>query len=558
MSINNNFFKSHPVAITAIVMALSLAPLMAMRDFTPANELRYLSIVDEALAEGLVFTFSNQGEPYADKPPLYFWLMMLLKLVTGHHSMFALSMLSFIPSLVIITVMDKWLVSASGGVSGVSFADRLASSMMLGTSALFLGMSMFLRMDLLMCMFIVLALHTFYRQYTGSGNPVTSAILLPVYIFLALFTKGPVGLLVPPAAILVFLLAEGKIRDAGKYLGFKTWGIIALLCALWFTGVWIEGGRPYLENLLFHQTVDRAVNAFHHKEPFWYYLVTVWYSVAPYSLMLVPAMAMSFFRRPFGTYSSFPYMARSAMRLFSAVSVTTLVMLSAFSSKLAVYLLPVFPFLVYFFPLYMRDRKWGVFYSAAIVIPALAFVAAGAGGAAVLASGRIPELREYGFLHSPAVYAALAVLAAGGIVSAVYAVKDRSWQRPVVSLATSMLVCVLFASAVIPSADSYIGYGDMCRTAESMASGLASQGGASQCRYVTLYVYRPENMDAYLHTDVIDFGQDADGYLDYSDGPHVLMVPTEKVMENERLSRRLSGAECRQSGRYSLYLMPGR
>ena len=70
MSINNNFFKSHPVAITAIVMALSLAPLMAMRDFTPANELRYLSIVDEALAEGLVFTFSNQGEPYADKPPL--------------------------------------------------------------------------------------------------------------------------------------------------------------------------------------------------------------------------------------------------------------------------------------------------------------------------------------------------------------------------------------------------------------------------------------------------------------------------------------------------------
>ena len=61
MSINNNFFKSHPVAITAIVMALSLAPLMAMRDFTPANELRYLSIVDEALAEGHVFTFSNRG-----------------------------------------------------------------------------------------------------------------------------------------------------------------------------------------------------------------------------------------------------------------------------------------------------------------------------------------------------------------------------------------------------------------------------------------------------------------------------------------------------------------
>lgn len=177
-----NLIRSYPAAFAVIIMFITLCPLMMTRDFTPANELRYLSIVDEALENGHIFTFSNQGEPYADKPPLYFWLMMLMKCIFGTHSMFALSMLSFIPAAVIILVMDRWLVRASGGASRVSFQDRLATALMLGTSAFFLGMSVFLRMDLLMCMFIVLALYTFSKWYSGQGNPKIHGILLPVYI----------------------------------------------------------------------------------------------------------------------------------------------------------------------------------------------------------------------------------------------------------------------------------------------------------------------------------------------------------------------------------------
>ena len=62
--------RPHPLFAAFLLLALSLVPLMALRDVTPANELRYLSIADEALAEGRIFTFSNHGEPYSDKPPL--------------------------------------------------------------------------------------------------------------------------------------------------------------------------------------------------------------------------------------------------------------------------------------------------------------------------------------------------------------------------------------------------------------------------------------------------------------------------------------------------------
>ena len=69
------------------IWLIALLPIMLLRDFTPSNELRYLSIVDEALRNGTLFTFSHQGVPYADKPPLFFWLMMIGKLILGGHYM---------------------------------------------------------------------------------------------------------------------------------------------------------------------------------------------------------------------------------------------------------------------------------------------------------------------------------------------------------------------------------------------------------------------------------------------------------------------------------------
>ena len=63
-----------------------LLPLLLMRDYTPSNELRYLNIVDDAIESGNFFTFYDHGEPYADKPPLYFWVMMLLRKIAGSQT----------------------------------------------------------------------------------------------------------------------------------------------------------------------------------------------------------------------------------------------------------------------------------------------------------------------------------------------------------------------------------------------------------------------------------------------------------------------------------------
>ena len=537
--------KSHPVPIVALLMLVAMVPLMLCRDFTPANELRYLSIADEAIREGHIFAFTNQGEAYADKPPLYFWLMMLMKLVFGKHDIFALSLLSFIPALVIIGVMDKWIMTdACRRGRKLDFGDRFASAIMLGTSALFMGASIFLRMDMLMCMFIVLALFTFYKMYMGIGNTKLNSYLLPLYIFLGLFTKGPVGLLLPPLAIFVFLLSEGKISETGKYLGWKTWGIIAGLCAVWFTGVLIDGGSSYLENLLFHQTVDRAVNAFHHKEPFCYYLVVIWYITAPYSLLLIANMTAAFTDWKSRT---------AASGLYAAVVLTALVMMSCFSSKLAIYLLPLFPFLVYLFA--VQSDKYGnrMWVRVMLAIPSLIFVIAGSVGIVSLAvHNKIPDLagilRVYDFILSPLSYAVLAVLTAGGMVSMFMLPKKNGWRKAVTSLAVSMLACVFLASFMLPKANDFIGYSNLC----SQAQQLADDSG-KDCSFVTLYVSRSENMDVFLGKDIISYGRNPDDYLSSDNGNHILMVKASHITEHPQLETRLSEFSYKQVGEYRCY-----
>ena len=70
---------------------IAVLPAIILRDYTPDNELRYLSIADEALRDGHFFAFYNQGMAYADKPPLDLWIVMVGKWVLGNHYMWFLS-----------------------------------------------------------------------------------------------------------------------------------------------------------------------------------------------------------------------------------------------------------------------------------------------------------------------------------------------------------------------------------------------------------------------------------------------------------------------------------
>lgn len=474
-----------------IFCAVCLLPMMAMRDFTPSNELRYLSIADEAIANGHLFAFYNHGIPYADKPPLYFWIVMLCRLLFGHHSCLALSMFSLIPAFAIVGIMDRWVMK------GKSAMNRMSVAGMTLTCVMFLGTMVVLRMDMLMCLFIVLALWTFYRMYTGEGSRRQDSLTLPLWIFLALFTKGPVGLLMPPLAIAVFLAVKRDWKGFRKYLGLKTWGIIAALSAVWLICVWLEGGLEYINNLLFKQTVGRAVNAFTHARPFWFYLVTILWCLAPYTLLLIGSFMASLL----------PVRKAGAKKtsdleiLFLCTIISTVAMLSSFSSKLPIYLVPVLPFCVYLFPTVLDrigERGWmrwsvGIFQILLLCggIATLLFLS---GSVTIPAAACL--LDEYSFAREAPVVNAVILLTLANAMGTWFLIKRKSVNIPALLLSAGLFLAAFSASSVLRDLNPYIGYGSICSRVPEGTD------------VATIFLHRPENIDVYTGRQITDFGDD--------------------------------------------------
>ena len=103
-----DLIRRHPLAAVFAFVTVCVLPMMILRDPSPSNELRYLSIVEEALEHGHFFCFYNQGIPYTDKPPLFFWLLMFFRLFCSATCMWLpILFTALIPSFVTVAIMDR-------------------------------------------------------------------------------------------------------------------------------------------------------------------------------------------------------------------------------------------------------------------------------------------------------------------------------------------------------------------------------------------------------------------------------------------------------------------
>ncbi len=454
---------------------IAVLPIILFRDFTPSNELRYLSIADESLSTGRWWAFTNHGEPYADKPPLYLWCIMLGKIIFGCHYMWFYALFSIIPAFVIAIVMDRWVGS------GLSQGFRVAATLMLFSCGLFAGMVFTLRMDMMMTMFIVLAFYRFRKLELSETPPSLGArLMFGLWVFLAVFSKGPMGILIPLVGTTVWLLLTRRMRLWTRCWGWPVWILLILLCAAWFGAVYSEGGTEYLDNLLVHQTVGRAVNSFHHKRPIWYYLISLTYTLQPWTFVIFGAIVygiMKFRWKDPGT---------STGKFFLTVILSTFVLLSLISSKLQVYMLPAYPFMVYFAIMVCCRHPESGLIALGIMIPTVILAVAGlAAGAALIA---VPELPQYAWLPP-----AIVMLILGTTLTFVWLYVDRRIAWAVSSLSGTVLSLVFWAGLGIDDFNADMGYAAISDEALKVSEHNHLD------KPVTIWkLDRPENIDVYL------------------------------------------------------------
>ena len=515
-----------------LLALIAFLPIMILRDFSVSNELRYLSIADEALLNGDWFTFTNNGVVYADKPPLYLWIVMLGKALFGQHCMWFISLFSLIPALVTMRVMRNWLVKEC------PLPDKgwiLTSQLMLITCGLFLGLNVFARMDTLMTLFIVLALHTFFKMFRGEGNFKTQSFLFGLYTFLAIFTKGPVGILMPLLCPLVFLLYKREARSFFHYWNWRMFLTVVVLCGAWFLCVYLEDrNTDYLQNLLFHQTAGRAVDAFHHKKPFYFYLIQIWPNLAPYSLLLVGVIAAGMLKHR---------LTSDTEHFWNATIWTTFVMLSVVSGKLGVYLAPIVPFFVFLTAAMIRKFPWNGWLAASVAFPAGVMVLA------LPALAGIVFFSGLSYLGQPFFFIAAGIFSLAGVLTLI-ALKQRNLRKALNTIGFSILIGAFVGGFSIPALNPWIGYRDLCEKAVE----LKEEKGLEH--FYSIYLRRAENTDVFLGEDIrqLNNSQDAVTQLEKLQNT-VLMLPERHIEKRPELKQYLQKKEKHPVGPYIIVVL---
>lgn len=330
-------------------------PALLLRDFNALNELNYLGIAQEALERGSWFAFYENGVPYADKPPVYLWICMLAVAIAGVHAMPLVLLASVLPFIALISLLDRYLAYE------FRHQERLLIMLGMGSMLVMDVLALVGRMDMLFSMVMLLAYLKLMKRYIllkeldhqdGNHRPKYGNLSIPFLLFLAVFIKGPYGILFPLLAILVLMALNHDYKRYFAIVRPHYFVIVLLLVSLWGLCVYLEGGADYFNNLFFEQSAKRlgAIEDVRivHQEPFYFFFKIFLVMTLPVGLCALYFMARQLYLR-----ESLDIKIQACLSFV----IVALVVLSIPKSKLEIYLLPALPMVFYYVMLSYRAMQ---------------------------------------------------------------------------------------------------------------------------------------------------------------------------------------------------------
>ena len=296
------------------------------------NEIKYYAITDNLIKSREFFILKYFSELYPDKPPLYFWLIGFFKENFENFNFLSIFFGSVIPSFIIVILMYHLFTKLKSEKFGFLVAISLA------TTPFFMGISVFLRMDMLMNLFITISLYYFFSVYFNLiKNSWFNKGIIYISIFLGIFTKGIAGGMVPLSIILGFLILEKNLTFLKKINFLTGLGFIIFCTLAWFSLIYLlPEGKEYLSLMFKQETVGRIVKAKTHIKPFYYYFVRLSFLIFPYSLFWY--CGIFYYLKNIKNYNRWNYLEKIGV----IWSIVPLILFSLASGKLDIYMLPLF------------------------------------------------------------------------------------------------------------------------------------------------------------------------------------------------------------------------
>jgi 4-amino-4-deoxy-L-arabinose transferase-like glycosyltransferase len=306
-------------------------------DLWNPDEPRYAQVAREMVDRGDWILMHFNGKIYADKPPLFFWLISLSSYLwqgfNSYSARFPSALFGTLTILLTFFLGKELYSSRTGFLSGLVLATCLGFAY-LATRA---------NIDATLTFFTTASLFCFFQHYQwgkkerSHPEKARSLLIYGFYIGMALatLTKGPVGFILPLLISLAYLFAQKDwraVREMRLLSGMLLFIVIALA---WYIPAIVKGGRYYLNETLFHQTIDRYSAGWSHVQPFYFYLYKFPLDFLPWIFLLPAAMAYGFSKEMMAKRREFLFLLTWFVVIFIFFSLS--------KGKRGLYLLPLFP-----------------------------------------------------------------------------------------------------------------------------------------------------------------------------------------------------------------------
>ncbi|MER3434160.1 MAG: glycosyltransferase [Leptolyngbya sp. ERB_1_1] len=270
--------------------------VLALGGITFFNQLGTIGLVDETeplfveAARQMTVTgdwitpYFNQATRF-DKPPLIYWLMAIAFQIFGVNEWAAR-----LPSAIAGTALVGFCFYVIKRLVPSRIAPYLGSAIVaFNLMTLFFGRLGYSDMVLSAC--FGGALLSFFLGYVESDLRWYRAFF--VLMGLAVLTKGPVGVVLPSAIVILFLVWVRKLREVLRDMKpLQGIGIFLLVSVPWYVLAYIQNGNAFIQSFFGVHNVDRFTSVVNQHSGAWYYhLMIVLIGFFPWSLCLPASIA---------------------------------------------------------------------------------------------------------------------------------------------------------------------------------------------------------------------------------------------------------------------------
>jgi 4-amino-4-deoxy-L-arabinose transferase-like glycosyltransferase len=266
------------------------------------------------------------GQPFLEKPPLYYALGAALGTVFGEDNDVSYRLVSiFFACLTLILTFQ--MVSMRSGIM-----DGLLASGILASSWGFFRLARWIQVDMSLVFSVTLAMFAYMKLSEESMR--RHAMLMGLGVGLSFMAKGFVGPAIIAAAVLTDIMMQRSLSIIKRIRPLWILAIMLITVLPWILALYARGGLPFLREVIVVNNLMRFTGApegaalGHMHGPF-FYLRSFPSDFLPWTLAFVPALISSL-RTP----KDDPYLAWF---------IGPFLLLSIASAKRGVYLIPLFP-----------------------------------------------------------------------------------------------------------------------------------------------------------------------------------------------------------------------